>query len=134
MAGAPVLVVTDVAARLERRGLLAPAERASGWRRVRVLVYARGPVVCERPPGAWLVDVALHPGVMDKEVVHHAVRPPEVRGSAPVRGVAAPLERQTPSRGFSRGSLAALSLLFLGLGALLFVGALVLEGRRGRVH
>jgi hypothetical protein len=86
MAGAPVLVVTDVAARLERRGLLAPAELASGWRRVRVLVYARGPVVCERPPGAWLVDVALHPGVMHKEVVHHDVRPPEVRGSAPVNG------------------------------------------------
>jgi hypothetical protein len=60
-ASAPVLVVTDVAARLERRGLLAPGEAArGGWRRVRVLVYARGPVVCERPAGAWLVDVALH--------------------------------------------------------------------------
>src|SRR6266568_4383514 len=36
-ASAPVLVVTDVAARLVRRGLLAPADAArGGWRRARV--------------------------------------------------------------------------------------------------
>jgi len=58
----PVLVVTDVAARLVRRGLLAPGDAArGGWRGARVLVFRRGPVVCERPPGAWTLDVALHP-------------------------------------------------------------------------
>jgi len=58
---APLLVVTDVAARLVRRGLLAPGDVAcGGWRRARVLVFRRGPVVCERPPGAWTLDVALH--------------------------------------------------------------------------
>jgi len=61
-ASAPLLVVTDVAARLVRRGLLAPGDAArGGWRRARVLVYRRGPVVCERPPRAWMLDVALHP-------------------------------------------------------------------------
>ena len=61
-ASVPVLVVTDVAARLVRRGLLAPADAArGGWRRARLLVFRRGPVVCERPPDAWLLDVALHP-------------------------------------------------------------------------
>ena len=60
-ASVPVLVVTDVAARLVRRGLLAPADAArGGWRRARLLVFRRGPVVCERPPEAWLLDVALH--------------------------------------------------------------------------
>ncbi|HYT05169.1 MAG TPA: hypothetical protein VEM13_09860 [Gemmatimonadales bacterium] len=44
----PLLVVTDVAARLIRRGLLAPAEAAAGgWVRTRVLVFRAGPVVCE---------------------------------------------------------------------------------------
>jgi len=58
----PLLVVTDVAARLVRRGLLAPGDAArGGWRGARVLVFRRGPVVCERPPGAWTLDVALHP-------------------------------------------------------------------------
>ncbi len=58
----PVLVVTDVAARLVRRGLLAPGDAArGGWRGAQVLVFRRGPVVCERPPGAWTLDVALHP-------------------------------------------------------------------------
>ena len=58
----PVLVVTDVAARLVRRGLLAPGDATrGGWRGARVLVFRRGPVVCERPPGAWTLDVALHP-------------------------------------------------------------------------
>ncbi|PYO97838.1 MAG: hypothetical protein DMD60_05680 [Gemmatimonadetes bacterium] len=57
-----MLVVTDVAARLVRRGLLAPdAAARGGWRGARVLVFRRGPVVCERPPGAWTLDVALHP-------------------------------------------------------------------------
>ena len=57
----PVLVVTDVAARLVRRGLLAPrAVTAGGWRRTRVLVFRTGPVVCERPAGSLLPDVALH--------------------------------------------------------------------------
>ena len=57
----PVLVVTDVAARLVRRGLLAPGDAAyGGWGGARVLVFRRGPVVCERPPGAWTLDVALH--------------------------------------------------------------------------
>ena len=61
-AAVPLLVVTDVAARLVRRGLLAPADAARGdWRRARLLVFRRGPVVCERPPGAWTLDVALHP-------------------------------------------------------------------------
>ncbi len=61
-ASSPVLVVTDVAARLVRRGLLAPGDVArGGWRGARVLVFRRGPVVCERPPGAWTLDVALHP-------------------------------------------------------------------------
>jgi len=60
-ASVPVLVVTDVAARLVRRGLLAPGDGArDGWRVTRVLVFRRGPVVCERPPDAWLLDVALH--------------------------------------------------------------------------
>jgi len=57
-----VLVVTDVAARLVRRGLLAPGDASQGgWRRARLLVFRRGRVVCERPPAAWLLDVALHP-------------------------------------------------------------------------
>jgi len=61
-ASAPLLVVTDVAARLVRRGLLAPGDAArGGWRRARLLVFRRGPVVCERPPDAWTRDVALHP-------------------------------------------------------------------------
>ena len=61
-ASSPVLVVTDVAARLVRRGLLAPGDVARGaWCEARVLVFRRGPVVCERPPGAWTLDVALHP-------------------------------------------------------------------------
>jgi hypothetical protein len=56
-----VLVVTDVAARLVRRGLLTPSDAAEGgWRRARLLVFRRGPVVCERPPDTWLLDVALH--------------------------------------------------------------------------
>jgi hypothetical protein len=49
--GAPLLVVTDVAARLIRRGLLAPADAAGRWRVARVLVFRHGPVVCEPPPG-----------------------------------------------------------------------------------
>jgi len=50
-APAPVLVVTDVAARLVRRGLLAPGDAArDGWRRARVLVFRRGPVVCDAAP------------------------------------------------------------------------------------
>ena len=50
----PLLVVTDVAARLVRRGLLAPTDRASPqWTCLRVLVFRRGPVVCESAqPGA----------------------------------------------------------------------------------
>ncbi len=56
----PLLVVTDVAARLVRRGLLAPADAAlGGWRRARVLVFRSGPVVCERAPGAHVPAVAL---------------------------------------------------------------------------
>ena len=56
LADAPLLVVTDVAARLVRRGLLAPAEAAAPrWRRARVLVFRHGPVVSEPPPGAWPV-------------------------------------------------------------------------------
>ena len=58
---AALLVVTDVAARLVRRGLLAPADATrGGWRRARLLVFRHGPVVCERPPDAWTLDVALH--------------------------------------------------------------------------
>jgi hypothetical protein len=43
---APLLVVRDAGARLVRRGLLAPSD-AAGWLGARVLVYRRGPVVCE---------------------------------------------------------------------------------------
>jgi pectin methylesterase-like acyl-CoA thioesterase len=50
--GAPLLVVTDVGARLVRRGLLSPGAAAAGWVPARVLVFRRGPVVWERPPGA----------------------------------------------------------------------------------
>lgn len=46
-------MVTDVAARLVRRGLLAPADAGCGaWPRVRAFVYRHGPVVCEPPRGA----------------------------------------------------------------------------------
>jgi cysteinyl-tRNA synthetase len=49
----PLLVVSDVAARLVRRGLLAPADAGRGaWPRTRALVYRHGPVVCEPPFGA----------------------------------------------------------------------------------
>lgn len=52
--GIPLLVVTDVAARLVRRGLLAPSEAgAERWCGARVLVFRHGPVVCEPPAGAW---------------------------------------------------------------------------------
>jgi len=47
----PILVVTDVAARLVRRGLLTPADAAGGWRSARVIVFRSGPVVCDPPPG-----------------------------------------------------------------------------------
>ena len=58
----PVLVVTDVAARLVRRGLVAPGDAARGaWRAARVLVFRHGPVVCEGPPDAWMPDIALDP-------------------------------------------------------------------------
>ncbi|PYO61324.1 MAG: hypothetical protein DMD28_09415 [Gemmatimonadetes bacterium] len=44
----PLLVVTDVAARLVRRGLLAPSDPGcAGWLTLRVLVFRHGPVVCE---------------------------------------------------------------------------------------
>ena len=44
----PLLIVTDVGARLVRRGLLAPADEAvERWARARVLVFRRGPVVCQ---------------------------------------------------------------------------------------
>jgi hypothetical protein len=49
---APLLVVTDVGARLIRRGLLPPTDAAGPWCRARVLVFRHGPVVCEPPPGA----------------------------------------------------------------------------------
>jgi cysteinyl-tRNA synthetase len=48
----PLLVVTDVAARLVRRGLLTPADAAGTWRSARVIVFRSGPVVCDPPPGA----------------------------------------------------------------------------------
>ena len=51
LADAPLLVVTDVAARLVRRGLLTPADAAGRWRSARVTVFRFGPVVCEPPPG-----------------------------------------------------------------------------------
>jgi hypothetical protein len=47
----PILVVTDVAARLVRRGLLDPTDPAlPRWRETRVLVFAHGPVVYEALP------------------------------------------------------------------------------------
>jgi hypothetical protein len=51
-ADVPLLVVTDVAARLVRRGLLSPADAAGRWRSARVIVFRCGPVVCDPPPGA----------------------------------------------------------------------------------
>ncbi|HYL20241.1 MAG TPA: hypothetical protein VEU74_00655 [Gemmatimonadales bacterium] len=49
---APLLVVTDVAARLVRRGLLVPADASAQWAGTRVLVFRYGPVVCEPAPRA----------------------------------------------------------------------------------
>ena len=54
---APLLVVTDVGARLVRRGLLSPADAAAGWRQARVLVFRGGPVVWERPPDTALLHM-----------------------------------------------------------------------------
>jgi hypothetical protein len=51
LADSPLLVVTDVAARLVRRGLLTPADAAGRWRSARVMVFRFGPVVCDPPPG-----------------------------------------------------------------------------------
>jgi cysteinyl-tRNA synthetase len=51
VADPPLLVVTDVAARLVRRGLLTPADAAGRWRSARVIVFRSGPVVCDPPPG-----------------------------------------------------------------------------------
>jgi hypothetical protein len=49
----PILVVTEPALRLVRRGLLAPSEAAvaARWLGARVLVFRDGPVVYE-PPAA----------------------------------------------------------------------------------
>src|SRR2546430_2008778 len=44
----PLLVVADAGARLVRRGLVAPGD-AVRWRGARVVVFRRGPVVCELP-------------------------------------------------------------------------------------
>src|SRR3989442_478088 len=44
----PLLVVTDAGARLVRRGLVAPGD-AVRWDGARVVVFRRGPVVCELP-------------------------------------------------------------------------------------
>jgi hypothetical protein len=55
---APLLVVTDVAARLVRRGLLAAGDATGGeWRGARVLVFRHGPVVSDPPAGAWPLGV-----------------------------------------------------------------------------
>jgi len=54
----PLLVVTDVAARLVRRGLLTPADAAGRWRSARVTVFRLGPVVCDPPPGTRGIDTA----------------------------------------------------------------------------
>ena len=56
LADAPLLVVTDVAARLVRRGLLTPADAAGRWRSARVTVFRSGPVVCDPPPGTRAID------------------------------------------------------------------------------
>jgi len=56
LADAPLLVVTDVAARLVRRGLLTPADAAGRWRCARVTVFRSGPVVCDPPPGTRGID------------------------------------------------------------------------------
>lgn len=53
----PLLVVTDVAARLVRRGLLAAGDATGEWRGARVLVFRHGPVVSEPPAGAWPLGV-----------------------------------------------------------------------------
>jgi hypothetical protein len=46
----PILIVSDVAARLIRRGLVDPADPTLvTWREARVLVYPRGPVVLDVP-------------------------------------------------------------------------------------
>lgn len=56
IADAPLLVVTDVAARLVRRGLLTPADAVGRWRSARVTVFRFGPVVCDPPPGTRGID------------------------------------------------------------------------------
>jgi hypothetical protein len=44
----PILVVSDAAARLVRRGLLDPTDPTlSRWRETRVVVFAHGPVIYE---------------------------------------------------------------------------------------
>jgi len=47
----PILVVTDAALRLVRRGLLAPSDAAGAarWLGARVLVFRHAPVVYELP-------------------------------------------------------------------------------------
>jgi hypothetical protein len=47
----PILVVTDAALRLVRRGLLGPSDAAvaARWLGARVLVFRHGPVVYELP-------------------------------------------------------------------------------------
>jgi cysteinyl-tRNA synthetase len=63
VANPPLLIVTDVAARLVRRGLLTPADAAGRWRSARVIVFRSGPVVCDPPPGtrgiATRVDLSI---------------------------------------------------------------------------
>ena len=47
----PVLIVSDVAARLVRRGLLDPTDpMLPRWRETRVFVFMHGPVIYEPPP------------------------------------------------------------------------------------
>jgi hypothetical protein len=43
----PILIVSDVTARLARRGLAAPEAGPQPWPPTRVLVFRCGPVVCE---------------------------------------------------------------------------------------
>ena len=59
VSSAPVLVVSDVASRLVRRGLLAPADAAAGgWLAARVLVYRHGPVRVDAPTAPSYVSPA----------------------------------------------------------------------------
>src|SRR5438128_10444212 len=79
----PLLVVADAGARLVRRGLVAPGD-AVRWRGARVVVFRRGPVVCELP--AACVDAPSRAPYLPRDsqpARAHPVVHPGVRRCAP---------------------------------------------------